>query len=321
MRIIAAVAVGVWIAASGGAASAQMASSTYDCIWIAPAQPPACAPTDDAITELLHAADAYRMASHSGATEAMWAQMLAAVRRARVTLVPDSLTFPERVAAQNAGLRIARTAANHQFAATPVLLGETGRLIAWLAYDPVRFDDSDADGEIAAWFGPRETWIEERPADDAGLFHEQVYFHTRAFRMLRVGDHHFIFSQLVAIDSAWRPHVTPVVGDVEMRRDLESGQRACIAEFDAAWSRCGAPAGLRALDRLPISHLGGYVEVDADGRANCLMCHGADQVLGRVMRDLAADEVAADLARRRGRLLADLAEQLAPIRAAAAPSP
>lgn len=319
---MAAIAVGAWIAASGGAASAQIRSSTYDCGWIAPAQPTACASTDDAITALVHAADAYRMASHVGPTEATWAHMLAAVRRARATLVPDSLTFRERVAAQNAGLRIARTTANHgQFAATPELLGEAGGLIAWLAYDPVRFDDSDADGEIAAWFGPRETWIEERPEDDSGLFHEQVYFHTRAFRMLRVGDRHFIFSQLVAIDSAWRPHVTPVIGDVEMRRDLERGQRACIAEFDPGWARCGAPAGLRALDTLPIAHLGGYVEVDADGRGNCISCHGAGQVLGRAMLDVPADDVAAYLARRRGKLLQALEEQLAPIRAAAGASP
>jgi hypothetical protein len=149
----------------------------------------------------------------------------------------------------------------------------------------------------------------------------RVYFHTRAFRMLRVGDRHFIFSQLVVIDSAWRPRVTAVIGDIEMRRDLESGQRACIAEFDPGWARCGAPSGLRALDTLPIAHLGGYVEVDAAGRGNCVSCHGGGQVLGRTMLDLPPADVAADLTRRRGQLLQALEEQLAPIRAAAGASP
>jgi len=322
MRIIAVIAVGAWIAVYGGGAPAQMPTSTYDCRWILPTEPATCPPTDDAVTELVRAADAYQMASHFGPTEATWAQMLAAVRRARATLDPDLLTFRERVVAQNAGLRIARTVANHgEWAATPALLRESGGLIAWLAYDPARFGDSDADDEIAGWFGPRETWIEERREDDPGLFHEQVYFRTRAFRMLRVGDRHFIFSQLVAIDSAWRPHVTPVIGDVEMRRDVERDQRACIAEFDVSWARCGAPAGLRALESLPIAHLGGYVEVDADGRGNCISCHGAGQVLGRAILDLPADDVVAYLARRRGQLLQALEEPLAPIRAAADASP
>lgn len=318
MRIIAVIAVGAWSAVNGGAAPAQVPRSTYDCSWIAPAEPATCAPTDDAITELVRAADAYRMASHSGPTEATWAQMLMAVRHARATLDPDRLTFRERVVAQNAALRIARTVANRgEVLTTPGLLRESGALIAWLAYDPARFGGSDADDEIAGWFGLRETWIEERPEDDSGLFHEQVYFLTRAFRMIRVGDHHFIFSQLVAIDSAWRPHVTPVIGDVEMRRDLGRDQRACIAEFDAGWARCGAPAGLRLLEDLPIAHLGGYVEVDADGRGNCISCHGAGQVLGRAMLDVPADDVAAYLMGRRGDLLQVLEEQLAPIRAAA----
>jgi hypothetical protein len=106
-----------------------------------------------------------------------------------------------------------------------------------------------------------------------------------------------------------------------MRRDIGRDQRACIAEFDPGWARCGAPAGLRVLADLPLAHLGGYVEVDARGRANCAGCHDAGQVLGRTLLDLPADAVAADLAHRRGKLLRALEEQLAPIRAAASGPP
>src|SRR5262245_13863015 len=113
MQTIAAIAVGAWVVVSGGAAPAQTPTSIYDCSWIAPAAPATCAPSHDAIAGLLHAADAYQMASHVGPTEATWAQMLAAVRRARATLDPDHLAFPERVVAQNAALRIARTVANY----------------------------------------------------------------------------------------------------------------------------------------------------------------------------------------------------------------
>jgi hypothetical protein len=135
--------------------------------------------------------------------------------------------------------------------------------------------------------------------------------------MVRVGEDHFIFSQLVAIDSAWRPHVTPVVGDIEMRRDAGASPSACVVEFDPAWARCGAPAGLRAIDRLPMSHLSGYVEAGADGRANCLSCHRGGRVLGRTLLALPAEEIEEHLARRRVQLLTRLAAELAPIRAAA----
>jgi hypothetical protein len=162
MRTVAAIAVGAGIVVSGTDAPAQTPTSTYDCSWIALAAPASCAPGHDAITELLRAADAYQMASHFGPTEATWARMLAAVRRARATLDPDRLAFRERVVAQNAALRIARTVANHgELLTAPGLLPEAGGLVAWLAYDPARFGDSDEDGELAGWLGPRPAWIEE----------------------------------------------------------------------------------------------------------------------------------------------------------------
>jgi hypothetical protein len=204
---------------------------------------------------------------------------------------------------------------------TRELFREASQLVAWLAPEPDQLRAGEADAEMVQWLGPDAMWIEERLRDDPPLFHEAIYFHTRAFRMIRVGDGRFIFSQLVAVDTSWRPHVTPIIGDIEMRNDSDTEVRACIAEFDAASARCGAPAGLRPLDRPPISHLGGYVEVDADGRANCLSCHGAGQVLGRVVLDLAPAEVADHLARRRSSLLAFLQEHLASIRSAADGSP
>ncbi len=325
---VALAAFGIWLGGHAAMAPAQQASPspTYDCGWVAAAAPIRCEPREDALAGLLRASEAYRAASHFRPDEATWREVLAALRRADAELDPDRLPVRERVVAQNAALRVARTVAGygapHDFGLMGDLLRESSRLVAVLAFEPDEIATADEDAEMARWLGPRATWVEERLPDDPRPFHEMVYFHTRAFRMVRVGDRHFIFSQLVAIDRSWQPRVTSVIGDIEMRRD--GGRRACIAEFDAAWSRCGAPAGLRALDRLPISHLGGYVEVDAEGRANCLMCHGGDRALGRVLLALPADEVATELARRRGRLLADLAEQLAPIRAGAAepqPSP
>jgi hypothetical protein len=326
MRSIAIMAVGLWLITTGDAVLAQEQSpqAIYDCGWIAPADLAECPEGDDPISELARAVDAHPVSSHFGPDEATWRRMLAAVNRARTTLDPARLPQRERIVAQNIALRIARrvvSEASNDADLTQELLREASALVAWLALEPDQLRAADTDAEMVRWLGSEAMWIEERLRDDPPLFHEAIYLHTRAFRMIRIGDGHFIFSQLVAVDTSWRPHVTPVIGDIEMRNDADTPVRACIAEFDAVSARCGAPAGLRMLDRPPISHLGGYVNVDAEGRGNCLSCHGAGQVLGRVILDLAPTEVADHLARRRSSLLALLQEHLAPIRSAAGGSP
>jgi hypothetical protein len=321
MRLVGFMAICLWLVIDSDAAPAQVMS--YDCSWTAPARVTGCEPADDAISELLHAAGVHQVASHFGPDDATWRRMQAAVNRARATLDRARLSQRERIVAQNAGLRIARTvasyAASHDSNLARDLLRGSSQLVAWLALEPGQLHTADADQETVHWLGPQARWIEERLQDDPALLHESVYFHTRAFRMVRVGDRHFIFSQLVALDTAWRPHVTPVIGDIEMRSDID--RRACIAEFEPALARCGAPAGLRTLDRPPLIHLGGYVEVDADSRANCGSCHGTGQVLGRAILDLRPAEVPRYLARRRSALLALLQEHLTPIRAAAGAPP
>jgi len=299
------------------------AGARYDCGWVAAAA--RCAPVEDAVGGLGEAAEAHAVSSPFGPDDATWTQMLTAVRRARTELDPERLSFRERVAAQNAALRIARTVIGHtsgrETDLTRALLGEAAGLVNWLALAPDRYRSGEADAEMALWLGPAAAWHEERLEGDPVLFHEGVYLSTRAFRMVRVGDRHFIFSQLVAVDSDWRPQVTSVVGDMEMRRDGGAGMTACIAAFDSAWARCGAPAALRTLDRLPISHLGGYVRVEADGGANCASCHVGGQVLGRTPLRVPAANVADHLAQRRARLLAELAADLEAIRLAAGKPP
>lgn len=304
-----------------GASAQERPEARYDCGWVAPAQLQ-CAPADDALAELSAAAGAHEMSSHFGPDEATWSKMLAAVRRARGELERERLTLHERIVAQNAALRIAVVVAGERAGAatdlTGRLLRESAGLIAWLALPADRLEYSQAYGELAQWFGSEAAPREQRVGDGSFILHEAAYVLTRAFRMVRVGDRHFIFSQLVAIDDQWRPQVTPVVGDMEVRNEEGPEMSACIAEFDAAASRCGAPAGLRALERLPISHVGGYVRIDESGTANCTQCHIGGQVLGQAIRDLPAAAVAAELRLRQTRLLSELERLLAPVRAAAA---
>jgi hypothetical protein len=346
MRTTVLLAIGLWLVVHNGVARAE-APATYDCSWIAPAAVNACQPRDGVVAELARVAALHATGYDPPPDEAAWREMLAAVTHARTTLEPGRLSMHERITAQNAALHIAQTAAitlarhgstgwyvsTGRYSSTTLqaVLRESSRMVAWLALGRDQLQNSDADGELVHWLGPRPMWIEEQVDNGGGwldrilngsraLFHENIYSYTRAFRMVHVGDRHFIFSQLIAIDTAWRPHVTPVIGEIEMRIGTDDGHRACIAKFEPALAHCGLPAGLRVLDRLPIRHR--HIFVDANGRAFCHACHRTGgRVVGGAIIDLMPKDVDSYLTHRRNLLLARLKQNLALIRRAAADSP
>lgn len=311
--------IGLWLAGynDGPQAREALEQTTYDCRWIAPVSSLECHSDDDVISELLRAADAYQVGSHLPPSEKNWHQMLDAVNRAKTTLDPDQLLPRERIAAQNAALWIALlavTRATDESILARSLVRESSRVVAKLALTADQLPTGDAADEIASWLGPSTMRVEERLNGDAGFFHESVYLHTRTFRMVRVGDRHFIFSQLVAIDTSWHPHVTPIVGEIEMRTSIASTQRACIAKFDVALGGCRTQSGLRALDNLPINHLGGYVRVDTAGGANCVACHRGGEALNRTVLDLEPAEVTAYVTQHSNSSLLELEDLLARLR-------
>jgi hypothetical protein len=314
-----ALTIGLWLVGHNDAPKAQEAleQATYDCRWIAPAALPERHSNDDVISQLLRAADAYQVSSHLPPSEKTWQQMLGAVNRAKNTLDPDQLSSRERIAAQNAALWIALLAATRladESVLARSLLHESSRVVAQFALPADQLPRGDAADEIASWLGPSALRVEERLNGDAGLFHEGVYLHTRTFRMVRVGDRHFIFSQLVAIDTLWHPHITPIVGEIEMRTSIASKQRACIAKLDVALGGWRTRSGLRVLDNLPISHLGGYVRVDTAGGTNCLSCHRGGEVLNRTVLDLESADVAAYMRQHSNSSLLQLEDLLALLR-------
>ncbi len=305
-------------------AQGTLPGPAYDCRWAAPAAPARCERVNDAapvLVALIEASEAFKIGLHFDATRAKWLHMAATVRDARATLAPARLEFRERVVAQNVALQMALKASFYGLQrdsdARGELVREAAALIALLALPPERLRDADADAGLDAWLGPRAAWIEQRIQGDPRIFHEFVNLSTRSFRIVHAGGRRFIFSQLVAIDMEWRPHVTSVIGDIEMRRGLGRDEPACIAEFDPRLSLCDANAGLAAIGRRPIVHLGGYVRVDENGRANCLSCHlDSSGPLGLHLEPLAADTVDGYLRRHRARLIATLTDHIAPIRAA-----
>jgi hypothetical protein len=116
-------------------------------------------------------------------------------------------------------------------------------------------------------------------------------------------------SQLVALDTEGHPHVTPVVGQIELRRGLGPGAAACIIEISAEALRDGDAGGLRPaeLDELVQTP---FVRHAGEAHLRCVGCHQG-QGLGD-FADVPADERALLRANRRSAALSTLAQALGP---------
>jgi hypothetical protein len=89
--------------------------------------------------------------------------------------------------------------------------------------------------------GAAKGWVEKQTRTP--LMHDERVAFTRLFHPVRSGEIRAIFSQVVAIDSDGRPHLTPIVEDLELRRGLRSRSPACALVLDA--SRLGCPPAAR----------------------------------------------------------------------------
>jgi hypothetical protein len=152
------------------------------------------------------------------------------------------------------------------------------------------------------WIGPREGWVDrkgETCGDGRLLMHDRVFQGTRTFRPLRIGGRRALVSQLVAIDTDGLPHVTPAVGQIELRRGLGPGAAACVIEISPDALREGDAGGLRPME---IDELAStkFVHRMDQGHVGCIGCHGGGGIGD--FADVPADE--ADLLRRNRRTAA-----------------
>jgi hypothetical protein len=162
-------------------------------------------------------------------------------------------TLNERIVAQNAALRLG-ICASFRADQTEVhdkvieLRHQAMDLVHQLAPTPSELATlgSAPNPEIARWLGDPASWRDLQPPV-AVSFHEQGYGFTKSIRTLVVGgDVLANLGQLVAVDRDWVPHVTPIIGSLEVRRPLRSVDATlCAASLDVDRLRCGAPAGLR----------------------------------------------------------------------------
>lgn len=256
-----------------------------DCSAFAPAAPAACPPADDAEAELVRAASGFMVSGlrcvlmppfqhvYVAAAEHALHRMAAV----DVTKLPQR----ERIVAQNAALRLAICAGEGGAA----VQGPATSLVRKLALPASVLDAlGDApDPAVERWIGARDAWTELLPLRVP--VHSTGLGDTRVSRPVRARAAWANIQQLVAIDTRGRPHVTPLVGELDIHAPLDGKSKtACAASLDLAWLRCGVPGGLRRLDLDETNRR----HIDASAmfatgveRPRCLQCHIFDHPVSK----------------------------------------
>lgn len=118
-----------------------------------------------------------------------------------------------------------------------------------------------------------ESQWSDRKARNVPLFHEQAEFYSRKFRAVHTPEVAAVFSQLLAIDTDWQLHITPLVGRVEFRRGFSADSAACVARLDVARVECssGRLVAVDTIEALPVSLFFGQMGPDT---VSCNSCHG-----------------------------------------------
>jgi hypothetical protein len=194
-------------------------------------------------------------------------QLLDALRAAEA-LDPETASTFERVVLQNTALTVAVRGVWVDTAARVARrFSLPAEELESLGMAPAR--------ELDGWIGPRERWVDRKGGacgDGRLLLHDRFFHGLRAFRPLRVGNRRVLVSQLVALDTEGQPHLTPVIGQIEIRRGLGPDAAACVVELSADALRSGAASGLRVRDvnDLGRSRFVGQVGARSVG---CVACH------------------------------------------------
>jgi hypothetical protein len=172
----------------------------------------------------------------------------------------EDLSSRDRVLSQAALTRIAKRSDR--------LGREAARAAGRVALDAASLTalGSDPRPELERWLGPSEGWVERRGPSCGPLgAHDAVYAGDLAFRTVRSGALRVLFAQVVTFDTAWRPHVTPVVGLIELRTGMQADAPACVIEPTATGLHPVAFGDL---------HTSPFVQPTGTGQVGCGHCHG-----------------------------------------------
>jgi hypothetical protein len=256
-------------------------SVPYDCGFVA-IERPSCAESPEWVAELDRWGSVFIEPGEGDPSDEVCRRTHAALDRA---LAADlgRLTTLERIVAQNGALRAVgprscRPPLSQKAAQVVLRLALPGAVLAELGGEPM--------ADMTEWLGPRSSWI-DRKTEDTLLFHDTMEFFTQAFRPVRSKAMPAVISQMVAVDTEWKVHVTPIVGRIELREDLTLGAPACVGKLDAARLRCeGGRVQPVPEDRLPHNV---FVRRIGAGLVDCNRCHAAPDTHANLV-DLAAAE-------------------------------
>ena len=249
----------------------------YDCQWL-PARPPCAfdAGTIEADVAVVRAQSAVGWGPSDPRASGSLDEALARLNAVDLA----GLTTRQRVVLQNEllGLAIARVlrrpttmmmmravdendGARHEAERRAVTAA-----IAHFALAPSELDrlGSEPEPELDAWLGPRASWIDKR-TPRSGLVHDSSFALRMHFRPVLAGSVRAIFGQLAAFDSAWRAHITPYVGEVELRRGRAHTAPACLARLELG-------CGLRPASPM-LAGGSQFFGGASDGRVFCEACH------------------------------------------------
>ncbi len=235
-----------------------------------------CSPSPKWIAELTRVAHMIATTQGPGyekapASYCAWAgRILAKAAKAQVS----SLTNVERIVAQTAAMKLFAGPDCHRqrlprkaAASVAIRLALSARVLRAMGSTP-------APG-IDRWIGPRAAWIDKRTR--IPLHHDSEEGFVKAFRPVQSGNRRAIFGQVVAFDSSWGVHLTPIVSRIELRMGTEPGASACVLALDTSRLRCASDLmrPLSLADTPPAKLGRGFLRRShIRGRAGCDMCHG-----------------------------------------------
>jgi hypothetical protein len=290
-------------------AAADPSRVPFDCTGFVPASGSSCATrpviAPGALALVGGASHLLEWEADSRPSEDRWSVLQAAVDAA-AALRSDTLSIEQRVVVQNAALRIAIYATQDH---RPALVRAALAVVDRLAVPARALAGLGETPQLEAWLGPGPKW---RLRDRTNRFtlHGTLNQQVKYFRPVLAGTRRAVFSQLVAIDTDGLPHLTPIVGELEMRAGDDPGSAACVAEVELAELACHPP-GLVVPDLMthPQTH---FFRRGAGTDVACNGCHDAT-----TFPVVPETEAPAQLATEMKALLAKATQALGEARAAA----
>jgi hypothetical protein len=264
----------------------QRMSLPYDCSLLSKTpEPQRCDKAKDGLSALWETAQnlpdyATPFDGESIATD--WKSVSKALQGAK-EIDLKSMSLDEKIFAQNAALRIFAVAQKEKQAETSK---ESAALIKKLALSSKELLalGEEPHPDLSTLLGPKESWQPMKLQENTK--HVRHYLGAIFFRAYTLPNHtQALIGQLIAIDTAGEPHITPIVYDAKFRfhTNEKSKRSVCVAELDLSQWRCATDFRMKAPDSVKELHTSTFVTPVGEDRLACNFCHGGRTEMTAIM--------------------------------------